>query len=629
MSEKIKDLEHKIIAAKNLLEKIDFQNELAWELRAVDTKQSLSIAEETQALSTNNKYNKGLAESLKIQSSIFLILSNYDLSFQKAIGALELFRVLKDKKAEAAVITILGRNSQNLGDYENALKYYLMSLLIYETINEESGIVAAYLNIGNIYGIKKDYDNSLYYFSKALHLCKNHEWAMSSKSILLGNIGCIYGFQKEYQKALEYYFESAKITESNNSNSDFSINYSNIAEVYLLTDDISNAEKYYSKALTVAIDKQNKLSEAVCLLGIGQVKRKLKKTDEAIRSIENAITIAKAHSLNQILADTYLALSEIYFDKEDYLTALKYHKSFYKEKEREFNKEENKKTKSLMVLHQVDALKKESELHRISNDELKKLNENIEDANRRLVESIDYAKHIQDSILPHASNLKQYYADSFVFHRPKDIISGDFFWFYEKENDILISAVDCTGHGVSGALMSIVANSILNQVAANQWVLNPSFMLNEVNHYLQRTLAAHDESGLRDSMDISLCSINKSRTELRFAAAHHSMYHLSGGDFTEYKGDAISIGNNASAKFIDHHISLKKGDVIYIFTDGYADQKGGPARKKFYYGRFKELILKIHEESMNQQKLVLEQTMNEWMKNENQIDDMLIIGIKV
>ncbi len=374
MSEKIKDLEHKIVTVKNVLEKVDLQNELAWELRVVDTKQSLSIVEETQALSNSNKYNKGLAESLRIQSSIFLILSNYDLSFQKAIEALGLFRALKDKKGEASVIFLLGRNSQTLGDLENALKYYLMSLLIYETINDESGIIAAHLNIGNIYGNKKDYDNSLYYFSKALRLCKNHQWALANKSILLGNIGSIFGFQKEYTKALEYYFESVKLEEIINNNSDFSFNYTNIAEVYLLTGDISGAEKYYMKALTMAVDNQNKLGEAICLLGIGQVEGKLKKVDQAIRSFEKAIAIAKAHSLNQVFADIYLALSETYFDKGDYFSALEYHKKFFKEKEREFNQDENRRMKNLMVLHQVDTLKKESEIHRVTNDELKKLN---------------------------------------------------------------------------------------------------------------------------------------------------------------------------------------------------------------------------------------------------------------
>src|ERR1017187_9425606 len=142
----------------------------------------------------------------------------------------------------------------------------------------------------------------------------------------------------------------------------------------------------------------------------------------------------------------------------------------------------------------IENLKKESEMHRLSNEKLQRLNEEMEEKNRSIMESIDYAKHIQDSILPHAGSLRQYFSDSFVFSRPKDIISGDFFWVFEKENEILLSAVDCTGHGVSGALMSVVANSLLNQVATNQWMPNPSFILNEVNHFMKRTLAAHDDS---------------------------------------------------------------------------------------------------------------------------------------
>ncbi len=277
----------------------------------------------------------------------------------------------------------------------------------------------------------------------------------------------------------------------------------------------------------------------------------------------------------------------------------------------------------------VETLKKENEIHRISNDKLKKLNEEMEEKNKSILESIDYAKHIQDSILPHSTNLKQYFTDSFVFFRPKDIVSGDFFWIFEKENEILVAAVDCTGHGVSGALMSVVANSSLNQVTANQWMANPSFILNEVNHYMQRTLASHDDSGLRDSMDIALCSISKTKTDLLFAGAHNSLYVISDGALIEYKGDTISMGNSASVKFSNHKIKLKKGDCLYVFTDGYADQKGGIHRQKFYYDPFKSLLLSIHKQSMEKQKLQLNRTMDEWMGNEKQIDDMLIIGIKI
>jgi serine phosphatase RsbU (regulator of sigma subunit) len=260
---------------------------------------------------------------------------------------------------------------------------------------------------------------------------------------------------------------------------------------------------------------------------------------------------------------------------------------------------------------------------------LKKLNEEVEEKNRSIMEGMDYAKHIQESILPHPSMLRHYFLDSFVFTRPKDIISGDFFWIYEKENEILVAAVDCTGHGVSGSLMSVVANSLLNQVSGNQWMPNPSFILNEVNHYMQRTLAAHDDSGLRDSMDIALCSFSRSKTDLLFAGAHNSLYLISDGSLTEYRGDDISMGNSASAKFSSHKIKLKKGDCLYLFTDGYADQKGSAEMRKFYYAPFKDLLLKNHAISMEKQKLQLHIAMDEWMGDAKQIDDMLIVGIRV
>ena len=161
--------------------------------------------------------------------------------------------------------------------------------------------------------------------------------------------------------------------------------------------------------------------------------------------------------------------------------------------------------------------------------------------NDSVIESLDYAKHVQDSILPHPTTLNNYFPDSFVWQRPKDIISGDFLWIYEKENEILVAAVDCTGHGVSGALMSVVANSLLNQIASGLWIPNPSFVLNELNHVMERTLVAEDGLGLKDSLDIALCSINRNKSELMFAGVHNSVYIVSNGHINEYKGENISL----------------------------------------------------------------------------------------
>ncbi|MCC6690332.1 MAG: tetratricopeptide repeat protein [Bacteroidia bacterium] len=628
MSDRIKEIEEQIVLAKDDYDRIDLRNEMAWELRLSDIKQSLSIAEETYQSARILNYNKGMAAALRTQANAHQALYQFDLSFQKGIESLEHYRSINDKQGEASAIALLGRNSFLLGDFENALKYYLLSLQIRELLKDTSGIVSMYTNVGNIYGIKKDYSNALNYFLKGLEMGKSIPDSQS-KAIILGNIGSVYGLRKEFDKALEYYFECMKLTEGSKANNDYTPNYANIAEAFLMQGKLIEAEKYYAKSLLLAESTGNKVGEALSLLGFGSTYIKLKSLDKALACLEKALGIAPAYTDKNILAEIYLALSELYVQKEDYAKALDYHKKFYSEKEQLFTEEAEKKTQNLLILHQVETLKKESEEHRISNDELKKLNEEIENSNRRIMESIDYAKHIQDSILPHATSLKQYFPDSFVFQKPKDIISGDFFWMYEKENEVLLAAVDCTGHGVSGALMSVVANSLLSQVTANQWMPNPSFILNELNHYMQRTLAAHDESGLRDSMDIAMCSINKTKNELLFAGAHNPLYLFSDGLLTEYKGDTISMGNSAVAKFTNHRIKLKKGDCLYIFTDGFADQKGGHLRKKFYYEPFKNLLLDIHTEPMDKQKALLDKTMYEWMGNELQIDDMLIIGIRI
>ncbi|MBL7892818.1 MAG: tetratricopeptide repeat protein [Bacteroidia bacterium] len=625
MSDNLKNIQRKINLATNALEKIDLQNQLAWELRLTDIKESLANAIITYNSSLEASYIKGKAESLRVQANAFYVLSKYDQSFHKAIEALELFRELNDKSGEAAIITMLGINSYSLGDYENSLKYHILSCQIREEINDIPGIIISLTNIGTIYFIKKDYAHAAQHFEKGLELARSIGGRPADEAILLINLGSIHSHNKEHEKALQFYFES--INRYNFLNNVAVL--LSISESFLNIGDLTNAEKYYLLGLDKAISLESNFGEAKARLGLGKVAYKRGEHKLAVQYLEQSITKAGFSSEENILAEAYLSLSEVWASNKDYEKALSYHKLFCTEKEKEFSREADKKTQSLLVLHQVETLKKESESQRALNDELKKLNEEVEKTNRSIVESINYAKHIQDSILPHAGSLKQYFSESFVFQRPKDIISGDFFWIYEKENDILVAAVDCTGHGVSGALMSVVANSVLNQVAVNQWMPNPSFILNEANHFMERTLKAHDDSGLRDSMDIAMCSINKSKTELLFAGAHNPLYHISAGVLTEYKGDSISIGNSASAKFTNHRIKLKKGDCIYTFTDGFADQKGGPLRKKFYYEPFKNLLLKIHLESMEKQKWLLHETINEWMGNEKQIDDMLVIGIKI
>lgn len=629
MSNNLKSIELKLEKATNAFERVDLLNQLAWELRGVDIHKALSLIQESSALAKSCNDQLGYLESIKTTAYLQLKLSHHDISFQKAIEALGLARQLNNKVSEAFVLNVLGNNSYALGDYENALKYHLLTLNLRKQIDDKGGEISALLNIGSIYAMTNELDIALDFYLKGEELFGKVSGITESVSIVYGNIGSIYAMKGMYEKAITYYDKSLKADTAHMDIQVIPNCHNNLGELYLKLNDFEKSREHYKKGFEIALNTGYRHGEAKCLIGLATLAVKKKELQSAEEFILKAIEIGNSLNLDSVLSTSYELFADLSAQKGDYENAFEFHKKFHSLKEKNFNEESERKKQNLLVLHRVDTLKQESEHHRVSNDELKQLNEYIEEKNRSIMENIDYAKHIQDSILPHPSNLKHHFLDSFIFHRAKDVISGDFFWLFEKENEVLVAAVDCTGHGVSGALMSVVSNSLLNQVASNQWMPNPAFILNEANHYFQRTLASHDESGLRDSMDIALCSFAKTKTEMLFSGAHNPLYIISDGVLTEYKGDNISLGNSASVKFNNHRIKLKKGDCLYLFTDGFADQKGGSDRKKFYYEPFKKMLLDMSTLSMEKQKSIMEKRMADWMGEEKQIDDMLVVGIRI
>lgn len=263
--------------------------------------------------------------------------------------------------------------------------------------------------------------------------------------------------------------------------------------------------------------------------------------------------------------------------------------------------------------------------------ELALKNAELAEKNKDITDSIRYAKRIQEAIMPPIHDVKKCLPDSFVFYKPKDIVSGDFYWVEKKGDVVMFAAIDCTGHGVPGAFMSIVGHNLLKQAAEAD---EPGKVLDVLNKLLSETLKqpGSTEYRVRDGMDIALCFINFKKMELQYAGAYNPLYVVQNGDLKEYKADALAIGTydeNSQAHYTNHTIQLNKGDTIYIFSDGYADQFGGPQGKKFKYPQFKELLVNIHDLSMSDQQAALDQAIEDWRQGMEQVDDMLVIGVRV
>ncbi len=256
--------------------------------------------------------------------------------------------------------------------------------------------------------------------------------------------------------------------------------------------------------------------------------------------------------------------------------------------------------------------------------------------NQSLTDSIYYAKRIQESILPAEIKFKQVLPDSFVYFRPKDLVSGDFYWLHEEDDKLFVAAVDCTGHGVPGAFMSIIGYNMLKSIITSGIEVCPARILDRLSEEVVSTFkkdATDIKDGqktIHDGMDIALCVIDKKKRKLEFAGAFNPLYLVRNNEVVEYKSDRFPIGFQYGNDwhYTKHELAIEPNDVFYIFSDGYVDQFGGPEGKKFKYRRFRHLLLNIHKLHSDDQKAILHQKLEEWMGDHEQVDDIIIIGMK-
>jgi serine phosphatase RsbU (regulator of sigma subunit) len=222
--------------------------------------------------------------------------------------------------------------------------------------------------------------------------------------------------------------------------------------------------------------------------------------------------------------------------------------------------------------------------------------------------------------------------NSFVLYKPKDIVSGDFYWLDKKGDSVYFAAVDCTGHGVPGAFMSIVGSNLLKDSVNNTDLYAPAEIMDKLNEGVASTLhVGITEKQTKDGMDMTLCALDLKKLKLQFAAAFNPLYVVRDGQLIQHKADKFPVGAfvGEKRKFTNNVVDLKKGDMVYIFSDGYADQFGGPKGKKFMAGNFRELLLQASKLPANEQRKVLDETIEDWRGQLEQVDDILIIGIKI
>jgi serine phosphatase RsbU (regulator of sigma subunit) len=262
--------------------------------------------------------------------------------------------------------------------------------------------------------------------------------------------------------------------------------------------------------------------------------------------------------------------------------------------------------------------------------EIQKQKDEISDQKKEIMDSIHYAQRIQKAVLPSDKKVEQNLPEHFILYLPRDIVSGDFYWISAVDNRVIFAAADCTGHGVPGAFMSMLGISFLNEIASKSRRLSAGRILDNLRENVKETLS-QEEGGTSDGMDIALCVYDREKMTLQFAGAHNPLYLVRDGELTEFKADYMPIGIHIyeESSFKNHSIKVQPGDCIYLFSDGYADQFGGPEGKKFLTRSMKQMFTEVHSQPMPKQRELINQKLQEWMEGYEQVDDIIVMGVRI
>ncbi|TND08371.1 MAG: protein serine/threonine phosphatase [Bacteroidetes bacterium] len=558
---------------------------------ANDYRQAFRMAGEANLLAQVLAYRKGIAESELLLARCYLRLSDYPKVLETALSAIDHFHATGNKKGEADALNTLGWVYNYLGDHESRLKSNLRCLELRRETCDAIGETGTMNNLGDTCAKLGRYAEALDYFRDCL---AHPQLSERSRSIVLHNIGEVHFYKGEYDRASIYFLDGLELARKLGYHEIVSI-----ANIFL----------------------------AEVLIDLGKI-------EDALKHLQEAHTFAQSNDLKDDLFRIHKNYAVIYEHQGKTDLALKHYKIYHETKDELYNETNIQQIKNIQFQYEAGLLRKETELERDRNEQLQQAYEQINFQKNEITGSIRYAKRLQEAFLPPVSLFEKFLPDSFILYRPKDIVSGDFYWLERWGDKILLAAVDCTGHGVPGAFMSIVGHSLLNSAVNELGLSKPSLILNALNKglskMLNRTTAA--ESDVKDGMDVTLAAIDLKRMTAEVAGAQNPLYLVRNNTLTVIQADRFSIGaetGSAERVFKNHEFALEKGDCLYLFTDGYADQFGGPKGKKLKYKQVQELLLHISGKPMREQGKILEKNFDDWRGSLEQVDDVLILGFRI
>ena len=556
---------------------------------------SIELAEDGNKLSQNTLYTTGLARSLKIKALAYQNLTNYSEAMRFAIESRELYKAIDDKKGEAACLNILGGVYNFLGDLNKRLETNIECLELRRSTADDRAVLSSLNNIGDTYLSMKDFENALSYFFKCLKFDGLNDNILA---IVKCNIAETYFYKQQLDLSIDYVSEGLAHAIASNY-------YQIIIAAHIL------------KARIAITNKQLK---------------------EAIEHLDNAMEVITDKESKEQEFEVYELYSGVYFELKDFEKAYHFLHKHNNLKDAVYLENNAQKMKKIefdfqlkSITTEAKQIKEKNELLTRAFTQIESQSNEIKAKNNAITDSIHYAKRIQRAILPENEKVEKCLKDYFIFYQPKDIVSGDFYWVEQVGDNIVFGVIDCTGHGVPGAFVSLIANNALNKVVLEQGVTKPGAIINEVNSIITE-LFMRSEENIRDGMDMGICCWNKKENSFQFAGAYSSLFLYSDDKLTEIKGNRESVGAsifNHEKNFVNHEVSLCKGDLIYLSTDGFPDQFGGKRGKKLKWKGFRKLLSEIAEIPIAEQQSKLTTFFDDWKGNLEQLDDVCVIGVKI
>jgi serine phosphatase RsbU (regulator of sigma subunit) len=628
------------------------------------SKQDFKLAEEyylqVLTIRREEKEKKGEGIALLNLGNANNQMGNMDKAIAYYKQAEEIFKALDFKQGIASTMNGMGVIYGFWEMYPSALKVYLETLEIVEQLGDQKEIANTLTNIGIVYNnmindtLKKVYG-------------ENFRDTIYNKKIRLN--------YETVNSAIHYHTLSLEKRRQLNDIRGIGTSLANLGITYSYIGDIKKARQYFEEWLAIADQIQDDDQQTAIYIALGQLYRYEGKFENAIDFFTRAQITAQKTNMKLYIQRTAEELADVYELKGDYRQALDNYKKFREVKDSIMTEEGQKLISEMQVKYETDSKEKENQLLRKdqqinesrlkqqrfaiytflfvilavvvfvimlirqnnqkkkANLELAKKNALITEQKKEITDSIQYASRIQKAILPPQEMLASLLPDHFILYRPRDIVSGDYYWISQKGNRIYVMAADCTGHGVPGAFMSMLGVAFLNEIVSKHGEIPANQLLNELRKQIIESLHQTGREGEnQDGMDVALYVVDREEMSLEYSGANNSLIILrEGEELIELKADKFPIGIHrlADNSFTNYKIHIRKNDMIYSFSDGYPDQFGGPSGKKFMIKNFKRTLQDIYLKPMAEQKEILEHTLDEWMIGHHQIDDIMVIGVRV